>query len=290
MYKFNFFGGEKKGSDKNKNIKAENEKLLKGKNELEVQNSDSQKPTEKGNNIDHKLHKENTIFVPELKPFAEKVLGLMEMGKSLQEICNNLFSKEKETATPEQIKMFDKAFDKFQKATYNLKIDEWDEELNNIVNNNDMLIKLPTGNRSLVYAIMQQPINENRSEERRIEAFEKNVSLALLNDYCGALLVLVEDMKVLAESKISIPKEIDVFRETLRLKIKKELGLKISDIALLEKLNNNGDILVIDEVVSSLTKGVEQVYGEEQVVEVLSYGVGGYGGSRVDKTRVIISK
>jgi hypothetical protein len=293
MYKFNFFGGEKKSSDKKKNSEVENEKLTEEKNELKVENSDSQKPTEKGNSIDHEPHKENTIFAPELKPFAEKVLGLMEMGKSLQEICNNLFSKEKETATPEQIRMFDKAFAKFQTETYDLKIDQWHEELNNIVYNNEILIELPAGkenNRSLVYATVRQSINENSSEERRIEAFEKGISITLLNSYCGALLVLVEDMKVLAESKISIPKEIYELREMLRIQIIEKLGLKINDIALLENLNNNGDVEVIDEVVSSLTEGREQVYGNEQVVEVLSYGVGGYGGCRVDKTKVIVGK
>lgn len=272
MYKFNFFGGEKKiDSNKNENLKAENEKLVKPKDELALQNSDLQRSTEK----------ENAIFVPELKPFAEKVLGLMEIGKNLKEICNNLFSREKETATPEQIQLSDNAFAKFQKATNNLKIDEWHEELNNIVNNNDILIKLPSGNHSLVYTVMRQPIHENYSEENRIKVFEEDMSLMLLDRYCGALLVLIEDMKILAYNDISIPKEIDKIRETLRLQITKELGLKIKDVELLEKLNNNADLEVWDEVVSPLTQE------SERIVEVLSYGV---GRDRVDNTKVIISK
>jgi len=225
-----------------------------------------------------------SIFAPELKPYAEKALGLMKMGQNLQDICNKFFSKEKETATPEKIQMFNKVFAKFQTATYYLKIGELNEQLNNIVYNNGILIKPPVGkenNHSSVYATIRQDIKENRSKEQRIEAFQEDITIALLNRYCGALLVLVEDMKVLAENKISTPKEIDELRETLRLQITKELGLKISDIELLEKLNNNSDIEVIDEVFSSLTKD------NERVVEVLFYGV---GRDRVDKTKVIISK
>ncbi|MFA6274260.1 MAG: hypothetical protein WC662_03810 [Candidatus Paceibacterota bacterium] len=279
-----FFGGGEKPID----FKAENQRLTEENNRLKSELlALQQKSTERGENADFELYKENAIFAPELKPYAEKVLGLMEMGKKLQVICDKFFDAEKETATPEQIQMFYKLFAKFQMATFYLKIGELNEQLNNIVYNNGILIKPPKGkeyNHSSVYATIRQAINENRSEESRIESFEGNINIGQLNLYCGALLVLVEDMKVLAESKISIPKEIDELREKLRLQITKELGLKINDVELLEKLNNNGYLEVLDEIDSSLTKD------PERVVEVLYYGVGGYGGRRVDKTKVIISK
>ena len=287
------FGGEKKDSGKDGNLKAENEKLLVENNQLKLQISALQKSAEKGNNVDFELYKENAIFAPELKPYAEKALGLMEMGKNLQIICSKFFDREKQTATPEQIQMFYKAFAKFQMTTFHLKIGDLREQLNNIVYNNGILIKPPKGkeyNHSLVYATIRQAISENRNEEQRIESFEKNINIGLLNRYAGALLVLIEDMKVLDESKISIPKEINELRKTLRLQMTKELGLKINDIALLERPNNSSDIEIINEVVSPLTKGEKQVYGNEQVVEVLFYGVGGYGGSRVEKTKVIVGK
>ncbi len=280
------FGGEKKDSDQGENLKAENAKLIAENTQLKLQISALQRSTEKGNNTDFELYKENAIFAPELKPYAEKALRLMEMGKNLQIICDKFFDREKQTATPEQIQMFYKAFTKFQTETFYLKIGELNEQLNNIVYNNGILIKPPKGkeNNHSVYATIRQAINENRSEESRVKSFEKGINIGQLNRYCGALLVLVEDMKVLDESNISIPKEIDELRKTLRLQITKELGLKINDIELLEDHNSNVDVYIIQEVVSPLTKD------PGKVVEVLSYGVGGYGGSRVDKSEVIISK
>lgn len=289
MDKFKFFGGgEKMDSGKDGNLKAENEKLIEENNKLKLQISALQSSTEKGNNVDFELYKENAIFAPELKPYAEKALGLMKMGHELQAECYKLYTKEKNNTVA--VPFLNKAFAKFQRATYGLEIGELHEQLNNIAYNNGILVKPPAekaNNHSFVYATIRQAIQENRSEEQRIESFQEDINIGLLNRYAGALLVLVEDMKVLAENKFSIPKEIYELRETLRLQITKELGLKISDIALLEKLNGNIDIEVIDEVDSPLTEGKKQIYGQEQVVEVLFYGV---GRGRVDKTKVIIGK
>lgn len=296
MGEFNFFRGVDKKNDSvdNVGLKVENERLIEEKNKLESENDklkqqilELQGLKEKENNIENKSYEENALFAPELKLFSEKVLGLMEMGFNLQKECNRFFSAEKGKATPEQIQLFYKAFAKFQLETCYIKIGEWREQLNNIVYNNGILIKPPVGkenNHSSVYATIRQAKKENRSEEQVIESFEKDISIALLGRYSGALLTLIEDMKIISYNGVSIPKEIEELRGKIRLQITKELGLKINNIDLLEKLNNNNNIEVIDEIKSPLTEE------EERVVEVLSYGVGGYGGSRVDKTKVVISK
>lgn len=267
-------------NEEQKNHKADIERVTKEKTDAIAEERKTTENAVKAEQEKAKRYHENVIFADELKPYAEKVLSLFEMGHKLQTECNKLYTKEKNNTNAT---FLNKAFAKFQTATFNLKIGDWREQLNNIVYNGTLIVP-PAGkenNHSSVYATIRQAIKENRSKEQRIEAFQEDIAIALLNRYCGALLVLVEDMKVLADTKISIPKEIDELRKTLRLQITKELALKINDIALLEKLNNNNYIEVIDEVDSLLTKD------NEKVVEVVFYGV---GRDRVDKTKVIISK
>lgn len=262
-------------------LKTGLEKLIKEKAEAIANERKNTENAVKAEKEKAKRYHDNVIFADELKPYASKVLLILEMGQKLQTESNKLYQKEKGNKNATSI--LNNAFAKFQTATFNLKIGDWREQLNNIVFNGAIIVP-PAGkenNHSSVYATIRQAIKEGRAKEQQIEAFQDDIAIALLNRYCGALLVLVEDMKVLAENKISIPREIDELRKTLRGLITKELSLKINDIALLEKLNNNGEIEVIDEISSLLTKD------EERVVEVLSYGV---GRDRVDKTKVIISK
>lgn len=267
--------------DEQKNRKADIERFTKEKTDAIAEEKKAAENAVKAEQDKAKRYHENVIFADELKPYAEKVLSLLEMGHKLQTECNKLYTKEKNNTNAASL--LNKALAKFSTTTFNLKIGDWREQLNNIVYNGTLIVP-PAGkenNHSSVYATIRQAIKETRSKEQRNEAFQEDIAIALLNRFSGALLVLVEDMKVLADNKISIPKEIDELRKTLRLHITKELGLKINDIALLEKLNNNNYIEVIDEIFSSLTKD------DERVVEVLFYGV---GRDRVDKTKVIISK
>jgi len=275
---------EQKDSDlkgERKNHKADVERLIKENKTAITEEKKEGENAVKAEQEKSKRYQENVIFADELKPYSEKVLSLLEMGDNLQTECNKLSTKEKSKTNAASF--LNRAFAKFQTATFILKSGDWREQLNNIVYNGTLIVPPPgkENNHSSVYATIRQAIKEDRSKEQRIEAFQKGIAIALLNRYSGALLVLVEDMKVLADNKISLPREIDELRKTLRLLITKELGLKINDIALLEKLNNNNEIEVVDEVVSSLTKD------NDQVVEVLFYGV---GRDRVDKTQVVISK
>ncbi|MBE0573864.1 hypothetical protein IH575_03110 [Candidatus Dojkabacteria bacterium] len=268
-------------NEEQKKRKADVERLTKAKTDAIAEEKEAGETAVKAEQEKAKRYHENVIFADELKPYAGKVLSLLEMGHNLQVECDKIYTKEKNNTNANAF--LNKTFAKFTTETFYLKIGDWREQLNNIVYNGTLIVP-PAGkenNHSSVYATIRQAIKENRSKEQRIEAFQKNIAIALLNRYCGSLLVLVEDMKVLAVNKISIPKLIDELRKTLRLHITKELSLKINDIDLLEKLNNNGEIEVIDEIVSSLTKD------NERVVEVLFYGV---GRDRVDKTKVIISK
>jgi hypothetical protein len=267
--------------EEQKNRKADIERLTKEKTDAIEEEKKAGENAVKAEQEKAKRYNENVIFADELKPYAEKVLSLLEMGHKLQTECDKLHTKEKKNTNATSL--LNKAFAKFSTETFNLKIGDWREQLNNIVYNGTIIVP-PAGkenNHSSVYATIRQAIKETRSIEQRIEAFQKGIAISLLNHYCGALLVLVEDMKVLTVNTISIPEVIDELRKTLRLHITKELSLKINDIDLLEKLNNNGEIEVIDEISSSLTKD------NERVVEVLFYGV---GRDRVDKTKVIISK
>jgi len=227
---------------------------------------------------------DNVGFADELKPYAEKVLVLMDMGNKIQAQCNNLYMRGKDNANAAFL--LNNAFAKFHSATINLKSGNWNEQLNALVYNGT-LIKPPAGkenNHSSVYATIRQAIKEGKNPQERAAEFQKAIAIAFLNRYCSALLVLIEDMQVLFESKI-LPQNSDIqtFRNDLRTHIKKDLGLEINDVLLLASSQNNSGIQIMEKVPTNLTKE------ENRVIEILSYGIERKGTS-VEKTKVIISK
>jgi hypothetical protein len=192
----------------------------------------------------------------------------------------------REKDNPTAVPLLNKAFAKFQSATYNLKAGDWHEQLNAIVYNGTLIVP-PIGkenNHSSAYATVRQATKEGKNAQERAAEFQKTIAIALLNRYCSALLVLIEDMQILFESKI-LPQNTDIqnFRETLRIHIKKELELEINDVLLLASNLNNSGLQVMAKIPTDLIRD------ENHVIEILSYGIERRGIS-VEKTKVIISK
>jgi hypothetical protein len=265
-------------------LKETQKKEIEGLKETQKKEIGDLKEIQKKAEIESQRYRKNVSFADELKPYAEQVLVLMDMGNKLQSQCNNLYIRKKDNTSTAPL--LNKAFAKFQSATYNLKVGDWREQLNAIVHNGTLIMP-PAGkenNHSSAYATIRQAIKEGKNEQQRAEEFQKDIAIALLNQYCSALLVLIEDIKALSENKETkfvVPESIQQLRSELRAFIQKELALKINDIALLEKLQNNSDIDVMQEKRTNMTAD------ESRVIEVLSYGI---GRERVEPTKVIISK
>jgi len=245
-------------------------------NELKVALNAEKEKTQRGN--------DNVVFADELKPYADKILTLMDMGNRLQAQCNNIYMRGKDNTNAASL--LNNAFAKFQSATINLKVGNWHEQLNALVYNGT-LIKPPAGkenNHSSVYATIHKAIEEGKNTQERAAEFQKATAIAFLNRYCSALLVLIEDMQILFKS-VSLQPNIDIqnLRDAFRIHIKKELGLEINDVLLLASSQNNSGIQIMAKVPTDLVKE------ENRIIEILSYGIGSKGAG-VEKTKVIISK
>lgn len=223
----------------------------------------------------------------EFIPYAQKVLELLKMGKELETQCGNLRKREKDNTAAAPL--LEKAFIKFDDGVRRLSKDSWKEWLNAFVDRGAFFI--PSNGMenvySPLYATIRQAIKERKNAKERAAELKKDIAIALLNRYCSALLVLVEDMQILFESKI-LPQDEIIFnyRETLRVHIKKELELEINDVLLLDSSQNNSGIQIVSKI-----QPIPAVLTNEEnlVIEILSYGVERKGTS-IEKTKVKISK
>ncbi|MDR1707400.1 MAG: hypothetical protein LBR46_05285 [Prevotella sp.] len=228
-------------------------------------------------------YRDNVIFADELKPYAKKTLKLMDMANLLQKEYARVYKKEKEKGNSENSSLCDKAFAKFQFDTYTLNIGDWREQLHTIVNNGVLVIptKENENSYSAVYATIRHILES--APDKRAEEFQKAISIVLLNSYGSAILVLIENIMLLAEYGISVPSPIKELRNTIRIHLAKELELEINDILLLASSLNNSGIKVVDKIPTTL-KNIP----ENSVIEILSYGIDRKGTS-VPLTQIITS-